>query len=518
VREVVSAYLGECIASVELAIEKGRNYVVLPLSDYQETAKAFLLEQGLFACLFDAPGVGKTAPTIVAAWEKHVETGLPVLVTCPAYLVDNWAWEISRFAPAGATVSLANGNGPAARREALQANTAFVIQSYANWSAKVPKPKAKAKEQYTPQDLESLDTYEAAQPKPPTGPRPGEFQYPELHTRQWAVCVFDEGHRLRGRNSNCTKHVFELRKARGANLETPIWALTGTPILNNPGDLFPLLHLWNKREFRSYWNFVGDFCRVTKTPWATEVGQLRKGMEDEFQELVGSFALRRTLADIPSLAGLEHIEKDYYVRLPASVNKSINKAREEYVLEHEDLEKAEFVSGGGALYSRLRMLATLPPTSEKPKVDFVRDFLEDKVGPVVVYCWYKDSARGVSEALTKGKRPVTVITGDVPTARRGELVDAWKRQPNGILVATISSLKEGISLIHAQDVIFLEHSELPADQDQCIARLKRRGQTELVRVHHVWARNTPDMAIKRHLDERTTGLKQALSSWLREPE
>lgn len=456
----------------------------LPLSDYQDISRDFLLETDGVAGLFDSPGVGKTAPTIVAAWEKHVETGLPALITCPAYLVDNWAYEISRFAPEDATIALANGNGPAARNAALDAESDFIIHSYANWSAKAR----------------------------------GDFTYQQLHRRPWAVSVFDEGHRLRGRSSNCTKHVFELRRARSANAETPIWALTGTPILNNPGDLFPLLHLRNKREFRSYWNFVGDFCRVTKTPWATEVGQLRKGMEEEFQELVASFALRRTLADIPSLAGLEHTEKDYFVRLPVSVNKMINRAREEYVLEHEDLEAVEFVNGGGALYAKLRQLGTVPPTGEKPKVDLVLDLLEDNSGPLVVYTWYKDSARGVAEGLSKSRRPVTVITGDVPTARRGELVDTWKRQPNGILVATISSLKEGISLIHAKDIVFLEHSELPADQDQCIARLKRRGQTELVRVHHVWARNTPDMAIKRHLDERHTGLKQALASWLREPE
>src|SRR5690606_40782191 len=92
-------------------------------------------------------------------------------------------------------------------------------------------------------------------------------------------------------------------------------------------------------------------------------------------------------------------------------------------------------------------------------------------------------ARGVSEALTKSKRPVTLITGDVPTARRPELVDNWKAEKDGILVATISSLKEGISLIHAQDVIFLEHSELPADQGQCIARLKRRGDRKSTRLN-----------------------------------
>lgn len=474
----------------------------LPLSDYQEVSRDFLLSAVGVAGLFDEPGVGKTAPTIVAAWERHVETGLPVLITCPAYLVENWEWEISRFAPAGATVSCANGTGPTARHAALQADTDFVIHSYANWSAKVPRRKSDG----------------ASDPLGPGEARPGDLQYPELSTRQWAVVVFDEGHRLRGRNSQCTKHVFELRRARSTNVATPIWVLTGTPILNNPGDLFPLLHLWRKREFRSYWNFVGDYCRVTKTPWATEVGQLRKGVEDEFQELVSSFALRRTLKDIPSLADLEHVEKDYFVTLPPSVKKTIDKAREEYVIEHEDLEVSEFVSGGGALYAKLRQLSTNPPTAEKPKISLVRDLLEDRPGHVVVYCWYKDSARAVAEGLEKSGRPVTLITGDVPTARRAGLVDGWKETKDGILVATISSLKEGINLTNSTDVIFLEHSELPSDQTQCIARLKRRGQTQLVTVHHVWARATPDMAIKRHLTERTTGLKQALSTWLREPE
>jgi SNF2 family DNA or RNA helicase len=122
----------------------------------------------------------------------------------------------------------------------------------------------------------------------------------------------------------------------------------------------------------------------------------------------------------------------------------------------------------------------------------------------------------VAEGLKKTKRPVTVVTGDVPTNKRTELVDKWKSAPNGILVATISSLKEGISLINASDVIFLEHSPLPADQEQCVARLKRRGQTNLVNVHNVFAKGTPDTAIKRHLNERNLGLKRALISWLQE--
>lgn len=453
----------------------------LHLDDYQEISKGFLLEKS-FAGLFDAPGVGKTAPTIVAAYERILETGVPCLVTAPAYLLPNWAYEIERFAP-GSRVELANGSGPALRRSALGHPEAdFVLTSYNNWSAKT---------------------------------KSGDWTYPELHERLWSSIVFDEGHKLRGRSSQCTKHVQQVRRARATNANTPLWVLTGTPIVNNPGDLYPLLNLWNSNGYRSYWRFVQDWCVIIETPWKTEVGQLRKGLDEEWQELIGRFSLRRTLKDIPKLQSLEELHRDYFVDMPASVKATIKKARKEYIIEHPDIEETEFVSGGGALYSKLRMLATTPPTREKPKIDFVREFLEFHTGPVVVYCWYKSSARGVAEALAP-KYPTTLITGDVPTDKRQGLVDAWTNQPAGILVATISSLKEGISLVHANNVIFLEHSELPADQEQCVARLKRRGQTELVQVHHVWARATPDVPIKKVLDNRGQGLRRALVSWLRE--
>lgn len=464
----------------------------LELSDYQLVSRDFLATRS-FAGLFDVPGVGKTPPTIVAAAEKVADTGKPALVTAPAYLLDNWEYEISRFAP-GARVVKANGKGYEARLEALDSSGAdFILTSYNNWSATWPKAVK-------------------GEPHPLSGRR----QYDILSNRKWSSLVYDEAHRLRGRNSQSTKHVLELRRARATNSETPIWALTGTPIVNNPGDLFPLLQLWDRRTYKSYWRFVGEYCWVVKTEWGDQVGQLRPGMDVAFQDLLGEFAVRRNLEDIPSLSSLEHRSRDYVVDLPASVKKTFAQARKEYIIEHPDLDRSEFVNGGGALYSRLRQLATNPPTKEKPKVDFVVDFLQDHFGPVVVYVWYKDSARAVAEGLAKTGRPVTTVTGDISTDKRTAKVDEWKNSPNGVLVATISSLKEGISLIHASDVVFLEHSPLPADQEQCVARLKRRGQTSLVNVHNVFAKGTPDTAIRRHLNERNLGLQRALISWLQE--
>jgi SNF2 family DNA or RNA helicase len=471
---------------IKNGLGSGRPKMEYKLSDYQEISRDFLLARE-FAGLFDVPGVGKTPPTIVAAAEKVSQSSRPALITAPAYLLDNWEYEIGRFAP-GAKVVKANGKGYEARQDAFETEADFVLTSYNNWSATWPSKH----------------------------PLAGQRQYPILTQKEWAACVYDESHRLRGKDSRTTKHVWQLRLARAANLSTPIWCLSGTPIVNNPGDLYPLLHLYDKRTYSSYRRFVQYYCYIIKTQWSEEVGQLRHGMEEEFQSLLAEFSLRRVLADIPSLAGLEHRSRDYVVEMPSSVRRTFTQARKEYIIEHPDLEGTEFVNGGGALYAKLRMLATIPPTAEKPKVDFVRDFLQDHFGPVVVYVWYKSSASGVAEALSKCGRPVTLITGDIASDKRTEMVNKWSTQNDGVLVATISSLKEGISLVHASNVIFLEHSPLPADQEQCVARLKRRGQNSLVLVHNVFAKGTPDTAIRRHLNDRTMGLKRALISWLQE--
>ena len=459
---------------------------MLHLDDYQETAREFLSSRK-FALLADAPGVGKTAPSIVAAYERVQDTGLPALITVPAYLVPNWEYEISRFAPY-ATVAAANQPGRASRAEALGADADFILTSYNNWSAQ-----HKAGE---PPELET--------------------SYPQLVARKWGVCVYDEGHRLRGRNSRSTKQVFQLRRRLSTNLETPLWFLTGTPIVNNPGDLYPLFHLWKSRDYKSYWKFVDKWCDVVVTPWAKEVRQIRKGLEEEFQEVMAEFTLRRTLKDVPKLSNLDEYHKHYFVSMPPSVRKMIAKAKKEYILEHSELEEAEFLSGSGALYARLCQLATNPPTAANPKVDLCADFLQDHPGRVVIYTWYKASAAAVVSRLGKTGRPVFQVTGDTPSAARQGVVDQWSRddQNGAILVATISSLKEGISLVAGSTVIFLEHSPLPSDQEQCIARLKRRGQKDVVGVHHVWARGTPDTAIKRAVFDREEGLQRALTSWM----
>lgn len=462
-----------------LALQAMREYGAMKtLSDYQEVARDVLLENK-FWCLFDEPGVGKTGPAVMAGWQKRQETGFPVLVTAPAYLLRNWEREIKDFIPT-ATVVRADGAGIQERRTAFGAEADFILTSYHNWSAKIGSD--------------------------PT--------YRDLLDQMWGAYIFDEGHRLRGRNSAWTKHVFRVRNSRAANLHTPIWILTGTPFVRDGGDFFTYFHLYDKKKYGSYWRFVNDRCVVIETPWSKDVRNIRKAYADEFRKELAQFSLRRTVKDIPELQDLEYRDTEYFVTLPKSVVAAIKKAKKTYVLEHPDLPHPEFFNGSGALYVAQRQLATLPPTKQNPKLEWLKDFLTDKRGKVVVYVWYKNSARAVADAL--GDKAV-LVTGDVPAAKRDLRVSEWKQSDGPqVLIATIPSLKEGISLTEARDVVFLEHSELPADQEQCIKRLCRRGQTDLVRAHHVHAKASVDMVIRKVLENRDLGIAEALQKWVEE--
>jgi SNF2 family DNA or RNA helicase len=451
------------------------------LSPYQDKFVEQLLNENKF-CLFASPGVGKTFPAIVAAvsHQKAAREHFPILVTSPAYLIANWETEILRLYP-DAVIVKANGQGNESRSLALESRKAdFVLTSYANWSAK----------------------------------KKGFWVYRNLVGIKWATYIFDEAHRLRSHDSQTTKHVFQTLLKTNVNRLTPKLMLTGTPFCRDGGDYYVYFKLWKPQEYGSYWRFVDEFCVTTQTPWAKDVGNIKKSVADYFYNLTNQFAIKAKVKDIPELQDLEYIEQEHYVDMPPSVISTFKKAKKDYIVQHRDLSNPEYISGAGALYTRLRQLATLPPTKEKPKLDWLKDFLTDNPQKVACYVWYKSSAKAVAEAVLD--RPVFVATGDLTPTARVAMVNKWKASDGGLLVATIPALCEGVSLVEAHDLVFLEHSPLASDQEQVIKRFCRRGQEEVVNVYHVRARQTVDMVTEKVLKTRGLGLEDALRTWLKE--
>jgi SNF2 family DNA or RNA helicase len=438
----------------------------MKLAPYQEVARDRLLANDRYI-LADEAGLGKTGPTIMAAWASR-HWPHPTLVTAPNYLLDNWQRELAQWVPE-ARVLVADGER--SKRQAVfeSADADFILTGYHTWHS-----------------------------------------YPILQKRKWGTLVFDEAHRLRGRNSQWTKKVFQLQNVGNKNRDSRFWFLTGTPIVRDAGDVWPLLHLMDRDVYRGYWDFVERVCHVTTTPWEKQIG----GVKDPkaFVSMVGKYSLRRLARNIPELQSLEHTERDVWVKLPTSVYTAMRRAKKEYMLEHEGMDTV-YADGAGALTSILSQICTTPPTKENPKLDALAQVLEDipvqeRVG---VFAWYRKSVYAAAEKLIKAGRKVFVITGDTRSDMRNRYILEWNDTPGAVLIATIAALKEGVNLQAGHNVVFLEESDLPADNDQVLARFKRRGQAHPVRMTRILATGpSMDATRRKHVDKRDVLNKRAM--------
>jgi SNF2 family DNA or RNA helicase len=86
-----------------------------------------------------------------------------------------------------------------------------------------------------------------------------------------------------------------------------------------------------------------------------------------------------------------------------------------------------------------------------------------------------------------------VITGDTKMSTRAISVQEFQTDPEvKVIVATIKTLGESVTLHAASDLIFVESSWTPADMAQAADRVYRIGQNDRVSITNVIAADTVD--------------------------
>ena len=403
---------------------------MIELSDYQKDAVRILFRKGRHI-LGDDYGVGKSYPAIEAAW--CAAGSRPKLIVCPAYLIKNWVRYI--------------------REMYVDPNEPVIYTSEGYRHNRIAAVNA-----------EEIDwlivSYSVlALCKKPDSP------YKSLITRRWYCVIYDEAHRLRGRNSKSTWAAHRVHCEY-------VFFLTADPIVRDAGDVFPLLKIIEPKRFTSYWRFVGHHCRMEITPWSRKPGALYH--PEEFYDMLSQYMTRR----LPSEVGLEfptEMPTEILIDMSPSIRKTYSKAKESWRIEHEDLPRAKYIKSGGALVHELRALTGSPPGKENPKAKVVKEILVDKFTKhVAVYCWYKASAQVLLDQVPD-RRPKFLVTGSVPSNKRDDIVQEWQESGNGVMVATLGSLTEGCNLQFCNHVIFYEEDWIPKTMQQALGRFIRRG-------------------------------------------
>lgn len=382
---------------------------------YQKHGAAWLAQIGR-GLLADEPGLGKTAQAIAAA-DEHMGSKLDMgLVVCPASVVANWEREIRLFAPWLAAQ--------------------FTVVSY---------DKARTRD--------------------------------DLKRHQFKVLILDEAHFLKSKNAKRTQAILGKRcDGKGGLVERAehVFLLTGTPMPNHPGELWPLLRAVMPDSIVglktgkpvAYWPFVMRYCQVENNYLGHP--QIKGGKNlAELKKRIAPFYLRRKKSDV--LRELPPLRTEL---LPLDA-----KAPTE-TEEHAMVAQALAEGGIGALAKIAPHVATLRRLTGAAKVgpltDWVVDQMDGGLQKLVVFAVHREVLHGLKEQI--GKRyGVAVIEGG--TTDRQAQVDRFQNDPLvRVFIGQIQAAGTGITLTAASDLVFAESSWVPTDNEQAAMRIHRIGQ------------------------------------------
>jgi|15BtaG_2_1085339.scaffolds.fasta_scaffold00099_22 SWI/SNF-related matrix-associated actin-dependent regulator 1 of chromatin subfamily A len=304
--------------------------------------------------------------------------------------------------------------------------------------------------------------------------------------------ILDECQMLGGRATKRTKAITKLSKEF-----KHIIAMSGTPIVNRPIELFPILRILWPREFRSFWEYAQRYCNPKLKPWGWEY----KGATnlDELHNRLRRLGMLRRTEGILNLPN----KKTSITVMPMKDSSQYHMAENDFLAwarKHKadrvhSIKKAEAVSKVGYL---LRLAAELKMDS---CVDWANKFLdENPKEKLVLFAFHKP----VIKRLTK-EIPVKsiVIDGTVTGRVRQEAVWQFQKDPQTRLcVAQLKAAGVGINLTAAATLAHVELWHNPATHNQASKRIHRIGQKSDTNIHYLIAQGSIEERLCKLLQKR----------------
>lgn len=267
-------------------------------------------------------------------------------------------------------------------------------------------------------------------------------------------------------------------------------AMTGTPLVNSPVDLFALLKWlgYQKYGFRS---FRDHFCYLNE--WGGISGY--KNI-DQLEKKLDSIMLRRTkkqvLPDLP-----EKVYMSEYVDLTDEQKDLYNQVIDD-VIEDPNITEDLSLDCQLAVKLRLRQVSggVVPFAFIKtnPKLDRMEELVEEAIysgNKVVIFSNWVEALRPAIDRL-KRYNPV-VITGETNDFDRQTIKNKFQTDDNvKVIFCTIGAAGVGLTLTAASEVIFLDEPFTNAAKEQAIDRTHRIGTKSTVIVHTIISHNTYD--------------------------
>lgn len=305
------------------------------------------------------------------------------------------------------------------------------------------------------------------------------------------MIVLDEGHKCKDPTSIQGKHLLKLQA------ETMI-SLTGTPLMNNPLDLY--IHLkWLGYEKHAFYSFKKHYCVFGGFGGYQILGY--KNL-DQLKEQFEDILLRRLKEDVLDLP--EKIYTDEYVEMSAKQNKIY---KEVYLETKQNIDKVESSPNPLAEMTRLRQATGYTgilssAIQESAKFDRLEELLEEIIAnnkKAIIFSNWTSITNPVYERLEKYNP--AIITGETKD-RVAEEKKFMEDDTCKIIIGTTGAMGTGLTLTAATYVIFLDEPWNKAAKDQCIDRAHRIGTTENINIITLICKDTIDERVHELVEEK----------------
>lgn len=304
------------------------------------------------------------------------------------------------------------------------------------------------------------------------------------------MSMVDEIHKAKNAQSQQGKALHNIRTYYKM-------AMTGTPLMNSPLDLYNILK-WLDVIKVSFYKFRERYCVMGGYGGYEVVAY--KNME-ELRELVEKTMLRRKKSetlDLPEkLPAVEYVQMSLKQReIYREVRAAIMDRIDEIVLNPNPLAQLirlrQATGWTGILSSQVK---------ESAKMERMAELVEELAAngqKAIIYSNWEEMTKVAREKL-KEYKPAYVV-GNVQAAPE---VERFQNDPDcKVIIGTLSKLGTGFTLTAAQTVIFLDSPWNKANKEQAEDRAHRIGTTGTVNIITLVTQGTIDERIEDIVEEK----------------
>ena len=311
------------------------------------------------------------------------------------------------------------------------------------------------------------------------------------HPRNGAdLCILDEAHYCKTPQAKRTRTALKL-----AQDSKRAWLLSGTPMPNNPTELYaPFRALWPEAfpGLNTKHKWLDYFCHWDQTDYGPRVWGNKDAVRTYLKPALKKIMLRRRLDEIALELPPLRITTQYLPKDPRLASR-LEELGVEGDLEH---------------------MSTLRRVLGEYKAPLVAEALSDEVGQADLVVLYHHRATGeelrlgLLQACTRNSKFVWGFDGSTSQRDRQQNIDGFQKH-GGVFLAQQGAAGVGITLTRAHEIVLAEPSWSPSENAQAIKRIHRIGQEHPCRARIFAVPDSLDEAITKTLTRKTNMIAEA---------